>query len=220
LIKKLCSKPYIIINCAMSADGKIALPDKKQLRISSEEDIKRVHRLRNSVDAVLVGIGTILTDNPKLTVKKKYVKKPKNPVKVILDSKCQIPDDANVLRGKTIILTTTSTNRFKDRKDVEIIKCKSKKGFVDLEDALSKLSKKGIKNILVEGGGTVIWSFIKSGYVDDIYIYMNPMIIGGKDTPTVADGEGIKSSREIIKLDLVGYKKLGDGVLFHYRIKQ
>jgi len=204
----------------MSADGKIALPDKKQLRISSQEDIKRVHRLRNSVDAILVGIGTILADNPKLTVKKKYAKKPKNPIKVILDSKCQIPDDANVLKGKTIILTTTSTNRFKDRENVEIIKCKSKKGFVDLEDALSKLSKKSIKRILVEGGGTVIWSFIKSGYVDDIYIYMNPIIIGGKDTPTVADGEGIKSSREIIKLDLVSYKKLGEGVLFHYRIKQ
>ena len=70
------TKPYVIINCAMSADGKIALPTRKQLRISSEEDIKRMYNLRNKCDGVLVGVGTILSDDPKLTVKEKYVKNP------------------------------------------------------------------------------------------------------------------------------------------------
>jgi len=73
----------------MSADGKIALPTKKQIRISSEEDIKRMYQLRNESDAVLVGIGTILTDNPKLTVKETYVHHPRQPLRVILDSKCR-----------------------------------------------------------------------------------------------------------------------------------
>ena len=90
-------RPHVTINCAMSADGKIALPNRKQLRISCDEDIKRMYNLRNEVDAVLVGIETILSDDPKLTVKEKYVKNLKQPLRVVLDSTCKTPKDALVL---------------------------------------------------------------------------------------------------------------------------
>ena len=102
-------RPYIIINCAMSLDGKIALPNKKQARISSEEDMARVHKLRASVDAILVGIGTVLADNPKLTVKKEYVKKARNPVRIVLDSHFRTPENEEVMKpnARTIIVTTS-----------------------------------------------------------------------------------------------------------------
>ena len=91
------NRPRIILNCAMSADGKIALPNKQQLRISSEEDMKRVFELRNSCDAILVGSGAVLSDNPKLTVKEKYVKHPRNPIRVVLDTHMKTPVDALVV---------------------------------------------------------------------------------------------------------------------------
>jgi 2,5-diamino-6-(ribosylamino)-4(3H)-pyrimidinone 5'-phosphate reductase len=206
----------------MSADGKIALPNKRQLRISSEEDIKRVHRLRNSVDAILVGIRTVLSDDPKLTVKEEYVKKPKAPVRIVLDTKCRTPIDSSIVKGKnqTLILTTIDSKKFRNKENVEIIKCRATKDdLVDLDDALNKLHQRGIKKLLVEGGGTVIWNFLKSGNVDEMYIYVEPVIIGGKKTPTVADGDGVSSNKEIIKLELLKFKKIGTGILFHYKMK-
>ncbi|HDH81938.1 MAG TPA: 5-amino-6-(5-phosphoribosylamino)uracil reductase, partial [Thermoplasmatales archaeon] len=89
-------KPFVIVNCAMSIDGKIAFPDRKQAKISNDEDMARVHKLRDECDAVLVGIGTVLSDNPKLTVKEKYVQNPSNPLRVVLDSNFRTPRDAEV----------------------------------------------------------------------------------------------------------------------------
>ena len=105
------SLPYTIINCAMSADGKIALPSRKQTRISNEEDMARVHRLRNECDAVLVGVGTILSDDPKLTVKERHVDEVRNPLRVVLDSKGRTPTDSEVLSNDspTLILTSRSS---------------------------------------------------------------------------------------------------------------
>ena len=96
------NRPHIIINCAMSADGKIALPNKKQMKISSKEDIKRMYHIRNESDAVLVGISTVLSDDPKLTVKQDYIKNPKQPLRVILDSSCKTPEKSLVLKDKKL----------------------------------------------------------------------------------------------------------------------
>src|SRR4030042_1544544 len=98
-------RPYVIINCAMSVDGKIASPSGKQMKISCEEDIKRMYKLRSKSDAVLVGINTVISDNPKLTVKEKYIKNPKNPIRIVLDTNCKTPVDSLVVNdvAKTII---------------------------------------------------------------------------------------------------------------------
>ena len=94
------NRPYVVINCAMSADGKIASPSGKQMRISCDKDIRRMYELRNESDAVLVGINTVLNDDPKLTVKNKYIKNPKQPIRVVLDTKCRTPSDALVADNK------------------------------------------------------------------------------------------------------------------------
>lgn len=217
------NRPYVIVNCAMSADGKSALPTKKQLRISSDEDIERMYKFRNECDAVLVGIDTIISDDPKLTVKAKYVKNPKQPLRVVLDSKCRITKDALVLNNaaKTLIITTEGNEKQIEGKHVEVIGCKAnEKEYVDLECALELLYQKGVKKLLVEGGGTIIWSFLENRLVDDLYIYIGPYVIGGKTTPTVADGLGIKNEGELISLKIVDVTRLGAGILTHYKMIQ
>lgn len=213
-------RPRVIINCAMSADGKIALPNRKQLKISSEEDIKRMYKLRNECDAVLVGIETILSDDPKLTVKEKYIKNPHQPIRIILDTHCKTPINALAVNNtaKTLIITGETCNKnFLD--NVEIIQCKiDENRFIDLQKLLGILAGRGIKTLMVEGGSTVIWNFLKHHLVDDLYIYVGPMIVGGKATPTLADGNGIGSIEDLLHLEIVEVDRLGSGILIHYRM--
>jgi 2,5-diamino-6-(ribosylamino)-4(3H)-pyrimidinone 5'-phosphate reductase len=214
------NRPHVQINCAMSADGKIASPARKQMRISSDEDIKRMYQLRNDCDAVLVGIETILTDNPKLTVKETYVAHPRQPLRVVLDSKGRTPPDALVLNdaAKTMIFMEKGKEKSYGKPHVEVIGCPvDDHGFIDLDCALALLYQKGIRKLLVEGGGTIIWSFLRRKVVDDLTIYIGPCVIGGTDTPTVAEGEGIQSEQEAIGLKVVEVKRLGPGLLVHYQ---
>ena len=213
-------RPRVIINCAMSADGKIASPTRKQMRISCDEDIERMYRLRNECDAVLVGVGTILADDPKLTVKEKYVKHLKQPLRVVLDSKGRTPAHALVLNDvtKTLIITAKGKEKTYEGSHIEVVGCKTdRNGFIDVECVLDFLYRKGVRTLLVEGGGTVIWNFLKNKVVDDLYIFIGSFIIGGKDTPTVAEGEGIKSEKDSIPLRIVEVKRIGFGLLIHYQ---
>ena len=213
-------RPHVIVNCAMSADGKIASPAWKQLRISSDEDIKRMYQLRNECDAVLVGVETILSDDPKLTVKETYVPHPKQPLRVVLDSKRRTPANAFVLNdtAKTVIITEKGKDKPYKGSHIEVIGCPTvAQGFIDLDCALTLLYQKGIRKLLVEGGGTIIWSFLRHKVVDDLFIYIGPCIIGGTDTPTVAEGEGIQREEEKIPLKIVEIQRLGPGVLIHYQ---
>jgi len=214
------NRPQVIINCAMSADGKIALPSRKQLRISSDEDMERVYRLRNECDAVLVGIGAVISDNPNLTIKEKYVKNPKQPLRVVLDSSCRTPEDALVLNDmtKTLIFTIQGNEKHFDGENIEIVGIKKdEEGYVDLESMLDVLHQKGIKKLLVEGGGTVIWNFLRRELVDDLYVYIGSCIIGGKNTPTMADGIGIKSEGDLLSIKVIDMIRLGSGILVHYK---
>ena len=210
-------RPYVVINCAMSADGKIASPSGKQLRISCDEDIKRMYELRNECDAVLVGVNTVLSDDPKLTVKEKHVDNPKQPIRIVLDTKCKTPIGSLVVNNvsKTIIVTGKKCNK-KYGSNVEIVVCeKDDDGLIHLEKLLGILYNKGIKKLMVEGGGTVIWNFLKKGFVDDFYVYVAPMVIGGKNTPRIGGGNG-KNFKKL--LNLIETRNIGHGKLFHYRL--
>ena len=215
-------RPYVILNCAMSADGKITSPSGKQLRISNEEDIKRMYNLRNNCDAVLVGVETIISDNPKLTVKGEYVTNPQNPIRIILDTHCRTDEDALAVdeNAKTLIITNGECDK-KYKSNVEIVQCDiDDEGLIDLKKMLEMLFMQGIKKLMVEGGSTVIWNFLKNGFVDDLFVFIGPLIIGGKYTPSMADGEGIASQENPIKLEVVELSKLNDGILVHYRLIQ
>ncbi len=204
-------KPYVIINCAASIDGKIALVGKKPLKLSSEEDMARVHKLRNKCDAILVGIETVLADDPKLTVKEKYVGKARQPLRIVLDSNFRTPENAEVMKPNAETLIVTTCKEFK-KGHLEVIKCGN--GKVDLKKLMEILYDRGIRKLLVEGGSTVIWEFLKNGLVDEMLVFYTPVVIGG-NAPSIAGGEGAQKKEDVIKLKIKNVEKMGNGVLLH-----
>ena len=198
----------------MSADGKIALPNRKQIRLSNEEDMDRVNQLRRKSDAILVGIGTVLEDNPNLTIKNNDDMN-NNPVRVVLDTNGRTPLDYNVLNdhAKTIIAVGNDFNG-ESIGNSEIIKCGDEE--INLKLLIEKLFDKGIKKILVEGGETVLWSFINENLFDEINIFVASLIVGGEKTPTAVGGEGFTTKMETLKLSLEDAEKLGNGILLKY----
>lgn len=203
-------RPFIHVNCAMSADGKIAGSNRKQVRISSDEDKQRVKNLRRQYDAILVGVGTVLADDPHLTVKGATYEE--NPVRIVIDPHGRTPHEALVVNdaAPTIILTDDYCEKTWDNADV--IRCGTP---LDLDFAMDSLAKAGIESILVEGGGETIASFFRKGMVDRYTVFVGSMIIGGRISPTPVDGDGwIKEGG--ISMELKGSEVLGNGVLLTY----
>jgi len=179
-------RPFIHVNCAMSADGKIAGIERKQVRISSDEDMNRVKGLRKKYDAILVGVGTVLADNPHLTVKGSDYDT--NPIRIVIDPHGRTPDDALVLdeRAPTVIITSSDCEKEWDCE--ETIRYD---GEICLSKVLEELAEDiGIESILVEGGGETIASFFREGLVDRYTVFVGGLIIGGRDAPTPAGGNG------------------------------
>lgn len=205
-------KPKVIVNMAMSADGKIALPDRREVKISGEEDFKRVHEMRDRVDAILVGIGTVLADDPKLTVKEKFVNEPNHPVKVVLDSQGRVPEDAHIFKDSNYLIATTE-----DIDKDGFVKC-GDGDRVDLNILLDELEKRSIHELLVEGGGETVYSFFEADLVDELYLFVGSMIIGGRNSPTPADGEGAETIDDIVDMELLSHEELDDGILLKYQV--
>jgi len=206
--------PKIILNCAASADGKIALPDRKKLKLSNKDDFKRVHKLRSKCDAILVGIGTIIEDNPTLTARNKH-RNSKNPMRIILDTNFQIPKHSNALNeeSKTIIAIGEET-QINRKVNAEIIRCGTSE--INLLKLLPKLKKRGVETMLVEGGETVMWSFLNQNLFDEFYIFIANVIIGGTNTPTIAGGQGNTNIKNILQLELDSINSMADGILLKY----
>lgn len=209
--------PRVIVNCAMSADGKIASREKRQVRISDEEDMVRVHRLRNECDAILVGVGTIIADDPSLLVKERYVENPNQPLRIVLDPKCRIPPDAKVLGdGADTIVVTKDEDA--DIEGAEILVCCSDEGdegHIDLNSLLEVLRLRNIETILVEGGGETIWRFFRQNLVDEFSVFVGSMIIGGATSPTPVDGDGFLC-HALKELSLKSVRRTEKGVIIEY----
>jgi len=206
-----CMRPFVHVNCAMTADGKIAGRSRRQIRISSPEDLSRVRALRIESDAIMVGIGTVLSDDPHLTVKGAKM----NPVRIVLDSNGKTPDTARVLDGRAPTIIATSEECERTWKNAEVIRVGKER--VDLEKLLGILYERGIRKLMVEGGGEVLWSFFRKGLVDRYTVFVGSMIAGGRTSPTPVDGEGFDDG-EILKLRLIGCEKFGEGVLLTYEV--
>tara|TARA_Y100000994_G_scaffold157324_1_gene128908 strand:- start:238 stop:873 length:636 start_codon:yes stop_codon:yes gene_type:complete len=204
----------IVINCAMSADGKIALPDRSQIRLSNKEDMERVNKLRKESDAILVGIGTVIEDNPRLIIKNNK-NLSTNPVRVVLDTNGRTPINSNVLDDKSRTIIAVG-NHFAGEipGNSEVIKCGDEQ--IDIELLMEKLYEKGLKNILVEGGENVLWSFLNQNLFDEINIFVASLIVGGAKTPTVAGGSGFTNKIDTLQLKLKEAEKIGNGILLKY----
>jgi len=206
----------------MTVDGKIATTCGNS-RISSGLDLLRVHKLRSSVDAILVGISTVLVDNPLLTVRLIKPNKGSNPVRVVVDSHARIPIESRILktahRIETIVFVSERANDIKIRsiRSTGAMVIIAGAETVDLSDALLDLKKMGFKNILVEGGGEINWSLLSIGVVRELIVTISPKIVGGRSAITLVEGEGYERISQAIKMELkkVLREKNGEVVLFY-----
>lgn len=219
-------KPYVILNAAMTLDGKIATATGSS-NISGEEDLKRVHELRKDCDAIMVGIGTVLADDPRLTVHKINANPEDNPVRIVVDSKFRTPIAARITNkdAKTII---AGANEYKydfivsDR--YETFKKRGVNFFfsgdkqVDLKALMNYLHEEGIEKLMLEGGATLNFSMIKAGLIDEIRICVAPMIAGGVNAKTFFDGEGFSTMDEAVRLELTDSYALGKDLILIYKV--
>ena len=157
-----------------------------------------------------------LTDNPRLTVKTEYVDDPRNPIRVVLDSRGRTPNEALVLNGETRTVIVTAEECDRTFPNAEVIR--SGTGRVDLQKALRALEEMGVQSLLVEGGAEVIWSFLKSRLADEMCIFIGSLVIGGDSSPTPAGGEGASSLEDTVELRLINAEMLGDGILLEYEV--
>ncbi len=212
------SRPYVILSAALSIDGKIATRTNDS-KMSSKQDKARLHKLRSKVDAILVGKNTVLRDNPLLTVRHT---RGKNPTRIILDSNGSISGKSKILQSShktpTIIAVSkkiSKSNLDKLRKfPVDIIIAGEES--VNLKLLLKKLSDKKIKTILVEGGGTVNWEFIKHNIFDELIVTLSPFLIGGNDAVSFAGGKGFEKISNSPTLNLKSVKRLKNHLVLNY----
>jgi len=220
---------YVVVNAAMSADGKLSSRRRNQVAISGASDFERVDRLRAESDAVMVGVGTVLADDPRLTVKDAELREkrtargePANPARVVADSRARTPPDARILSGeaKTYILVSKAAPA--ERRDAltdtgaHIIEAGSER--VAVAQAARALEAAGIDRLMVEGGGELIFSLLEADVVDDLITFVGPTVIGGREAPTLADGEGFVTGA-FPALELAGVEELDGGALLRWTVQ-
>jgi 2,5-diamino-6-(ribosylamino)-4(3H)-pyrimidinone 5'-phosphate reductase len=212
------SKPYIILSAAISIDGKIATRTGDS-KLSSNQDYIRLHKLRSKVDGILVGKNTVMHDNPLLTVR--YTKG-KNPVRIILDSRGNISSKSKILQTSnevpTIIAVSKKITKSNLKKlykfPVEVII--TGENSVNIKSLLKKLSDKKITTILVEGGGTINWEFIKQNLFDELIITLAPFLIGGNSAISFIQGNGFDKISKSPNLRLKSIKRLKNHLVLNY----
>lgn len=222
-------RPYVQVNVAVSADGKLSTRERRQVKISGLVDFLRVDELKAGSDAIMIGIGTVIADDPSLTIKSQAridarvnEGKSEHPIRIIVDSMARTPVDAKILHkgpGKRII--ATSKDAPKERISMlesyaDIISVGD--DIVDLALLLLDLKNRGIQRLMVEGGGTLIWGLISAGLVDEISMFIGNIIIGGEDAPTLADGQGFIREDEFCRMKLIGAEPVEDGLLVRWKI--
>ena len=212
------SNPYIILSAAISIDGKISTRTGDS-KLSSKEDIIRLHKLRSKVDAILIGKNTLLQDDPLLTVR--YTKG-KNPIRIILDSTGSIPINSRIIKTSNDVPTIIAVSKKITKKNllklqklpVEIII--AGENSINLKLLLKKLFSKKIKTVLVEGGGTVNWEFIKNNLFNELIVTLSPFLIGGNDAISFVEGKGFAKISNSPNLKLKSIKRLKNYVVLNY----
>ena len=216
-------KPFVVLKAAMTLDGKIATAIGQSKWITNETSRAYGYKLRDIYDGIMVGINTVIEDNPMLTAR---VDGGKNPIRIVVDSSLKIDINANVVQdksAKTIIATTDKADKDKILKlqaqDVDVIVVdKDKNDKVDIEKLLDILGQKNICSILVEGGATLSGSFVARKLVDKVYFFIAPKIVGGKEAKTPVAGTGILNLQEALALKDIQIEKLEEDILIIGRV--
>jgi 2,5-diamino-6-(ribosylamino)-4(3H)-pyrimidinone 5'-phosphate reductase len=224
------NRPYTFINVAMTADGKIDTFERKGSAISSKRDKERVDELRAAADGILVGGKTLFEEQPKLTVKSEALREDRvqrglspNPIKVGVATVADIPLESDFIKvgsARVVIFTTNQTSK----EQLARLKTGGVETFVhnelrvNLPLMMQTLKKVGVDHLMVEGGGTMNFELMRLGLVDELMIYIAPMIFGGAGAPTLADGLGL-ARNDAITLKLQNIESYEDGgILLHYKL--
>ncbi len=216
-------RPYVIIVSEVSVDGKLTLyrgaSSKELMSLMDQEAYRYLHEIRAKVDGIMVGCETVRTDNPSLTVR--YAEG-KNPTRIIPCSTANVPLDANIFskEAPTIIV---STQRAPEER-IEKIKALGAEVWVvgeelvDFDRLMPMLYERGIRSLMVEGGASINWEFIRRGYVDEIRLIHLPVIVGGENVPTLVGGEGFKSLKNLLHLRLRAHFKRGNHLITEWEV--
>ncbi|MFQ5981204.1 MAG: 2,5-diamino-6-(ribosylamino)-4(3H)-pyrimidinone 5'-phosphate reductase [Candidatus Heimdallarchaeota archaeon] len=221
-------RPYCILSSAISIDGKIATARTRDSALSSLEDWKGVHRLRNSVDAIMVGRGTVITDDPKLLVKKEFLptsEELRHPIRVVTDSQAQISPEAKIFtktsEASTIIVVCERASARKIRaledRGAEVIICGKNK--VDIKRLMEQLYERKVRKLMLEGGGQLNWSMFSLNLVDEIRLAIAPTVIGGSGAISLFEGKGYDQTNESPLLNLEEKDMFGDCIVLRYLVE-
>lgn len=217
-IKYITSKiPFVVLKSGMSLDGKIATFTGESKWITSKESREDSQNLRNRVHSIMVGVNTVIADDPELTCR---INDKKILNRIIVDTNLRIPLDSKVITNKdkrTIVATTLNGNE--DKKNilrelgVKVIEVCSKNNKVDLEELVKKLGQEAIDSILIEGGGTLNFSALEEGIVDKVIFYISPKIIGGENSKSSIAGKGFSKLSDAVNLIDTSYRKIGEDLI-------
>ncbi len=213
--------PFVTVKAAQSLDGKIATRTMDSKWITSEASRDYSHMLRSKMDAVLVGVNTIMRDDPILTSRRN-----KSPIKIVLDSNLRTPENARIFSNKSPALNIVAILRkslndpqiFKkverfNKKGILVIACPGKKNRIDLIWLLKELASLEISRLLVEGGGDTISGFLEQGLSDRVLFFIAPKIIGGRGAVTSVEGKGVDKVSQTIRLKDVKVEMIGEDIL-------
>jgi len=215
--------PYVVMKYAMTADGKTATKTGASRWITGEEARAQVHELRHRCMAVMVGIGTVLADDPLLNVR---LEGKKSPVRIICDSRLRLPADSRICRTageyQTIVACghagPDAVKRL-ERLGIQVISVPDEQGRVDLKELMRILGGQGIDSILLEGGGTLNDSVLRAGIVNEVRVYVAPKLFGGETAKTPVAGTGATFPADAIRLQLVHVSRIGEDLLLEYQVE-
>jgi len=218
---------HVVVNAAMSVDGKLSTRRREQITISGRDDFERVDRIRTAVDGVMVGIGTVLADDPHLVLddsegrrQRRDDGRPTSPARIVVDSRGRTPPDGRICddETETYILVSEAAPQARcqalTETGAQLLVAGDDR--VDLSTAFDQLEAAGVGSLLVEGGGELIFSVIENELADELQVFVGSLIIGGRNAPTLADGEGFVG--DFPRLSLDGVQQVGDGVVLSYRL--
>lgn len=216
-------RPFVVLKAAMSLDGKIATAAGESQWISGTESRQRVHALRHELSGIMVGVETVIQDDPRLTAR---LPNSQHPVRIVVDSQLRIPLTAKVLQqneANTIVAATEAADLVRKealtKMGIEVIITKAKSGRVHLPELMAELGLRGINSLLLEGGGTLNFSALKAGIVDKVQVYIAPVLIGGQTAKTPVEGEGISALEEAFQMREWTVEKSGQDLLIEGYLK-
>ena len=216
--------PYVALKYAMTADGKIASVSGKSKWITGESARAHVHELRNLYSGIMVGIGTVLADDPMLSCR---INGGKDPTRIIADGKLSIPLDSKIVKTAgeipTIVFCAVVDEEKKaalESAGARVIEADDGNGRVDMAELLRKTGELGIDSVLVEGGGTVNDALLRGGLVNRVYAYIAPKLLGGRGALTPVAGQGFDSPEDCVMLSEPKIRQFGGDILLEYEVKK